>query len=96
MTEPQVWTLIGVFAATLVGVVTIVMTSFTQTLKASIGGVEKQIEAVEKRIGAVESRIDSLERQMDARFSAVDQKLAGLERDVSFLYRRHFGEPPAS
>ncbi|MGW9113426.1 hypothetical protein [Microbacterium sp. NPDC055683] len=37
LTEPQVWTLIGVFAAALVGVITIVMSSFSRQMAVSFG-----------------------------------------------------------
>jgi len=36
-TEPQVWVLIGVFAAAMFGTLTVITTSFTRTLRAEIG-----------------------------------------------------------
>lgn len=37
MTEPQVWVLIGGFAAAMLGTHTVITTSFTQTLRAETG-----------------------------------------------------------
>ena len=43
LTEPQVWVLIGVFAAAMFGMIGVVLTSFNRTLTASIGGVRTEI-----------------------------------------------------
>jgi hypothetical protein len=39
MTEPQVWTLIGVFAAAIFGMITVVSTLFVRVIRSEIGGL---------------------------------------------------------
>ncbi|WP_345441412.1 hypothetical protein [Microbacterium gilvum] len=96
MTEPQVWTLIGVLAAALVGVITIVMSSFSRQMAVSFGALEKQIESVrselKSEIGAVRSELKS---EISAVRSELKSDIAHLERDVNFLHRREIDDPPA-
>ncbi len=63
MNEPQVWTLIGVFAAALFGVITLVTTMFVRVIRSEIGGLRGEILA---EIGVVSRRIDALDRDVQA------------------------------
>lgn len=67
MTEPQVWTLIGVFAAMMFGMLTIVSTLFVRVLRAEIGSLRTEIGG---EIGSLRiemtSRIDNLDRDVQA------------------------------
>ncbi|PVW04083.1 hypothetical protein DEA06_11900 [Microbacterium sp. Gd 4-13] len=56
MTEPQVWTLIGVFAAMMFGMLTIVSTLFVRVLRVEIGSLRTEMT----------SRIDNLDRDVQA------------------------------
>lgn len=91
MTEPQVWVLIGVFAAAMFGMVGIVTTSFNRTLTATIGGVDD-------RIGGLRSEINGLRESMDAKFETLDVKFSAkfeaLDRDITALSRHVFGTDP--
>ena len=91
MTEPQVWVLIGVFAAAMFGMIGIVTSSFNRTLTAAIGGVRTEI-------GGVRTEISGLRDVMDARFDAVDAKFDAkfdvLDRDIQALSRQVFGTDP--
>ena len=91
MTEPQVWVLIGVFAAAMFGMIGIVTSSFNRTLTAAIGGVRTEI-------GGVRTEIGGLRDVMDARFDAVDAKFDAkfdvLDRDIQALSRQVFGTDP--
>lgn len=84
MTEPQIWVLIGVFAATIFSMIGIVMTGFTRTLTESLARID--------------TRIDGLRDVMDSRFEAMDAKFSGkfdlLDRDIQALSRRVFGTDP--
>ena len=84
MTEPQVWVLIGVFAASTFGMIGIVTSSFNRNLAAAIGGLR--------------SEIDGLRQTMDARFEALDVKFTSkfeiLDRDIQALSRHVFGTDP--
>jgi hypothetical protein len=88
MTEPQVWVLIGVFAASMFGMITIVTVSISRTLTAAIGGVRSEIaglrETMDARFVAVDARFEA----MDAKFSG---KFEVLDRDIQALSRRVFG-----
>lgn len=79
MTEPQVWVLIGVFGAIMLGGFTLSTTLTMSTVRSAVGGLEKKMDA---KFVAV-----------DVRFDAVNTKLEHLDRDVSALMRREFGFP---
>ena len=91
MTEPQVWVLIGVFAAAMFGMIGIVTSSFNRTLTAAISGVRTEISGVR-------TEISGLRDVMDARFDAVDAKFDAkfdvLDRDIQALSRQVFGRDP--
>lgn len=81
MNEPQVWTIIGVLAAALFGMITLMSTMFTRVIRSEIGRLE--------------GKFDGLRGEMNARFDAVDVKFEGvnvridnLDRDVQFLMKR--------
>lgn len=77
MTEPQVWTLIGVFAAAMFGLITIVSTLFVSVVRAEIGGVRTEI-------GRLDAKIDGLDAKLSARMD-------NLDRDVQALIKHTFG-----
>lgn len=74
MTEPQVWTLIGVFAAVMLGGMTLMTTLLTRTISA--------------KSDAADSRIESLRVEMNARFDTMDVKFSTLDREVATLGER--------
>ena len=86
MTEPQVWTLIGVFAATIFGVLGVVSSTFTRVLRAEIGGLRGEMIARFERVDAQFERVD-------AQFARIDQRIDHLDRDVQALTRHVFGRP---
>lgn len=77
MTEPQIWTMIGAFIATTIGMMTIVSTLFVRVLRAEIGGLRAEI--------------GGLREEMRGRFEAVGVRIDGLDRDVQALVKRTFG-----
>lgn len=77
MTEPQVWTLIGVFGAAFFGMLTIVSTLFVRVVRAEIGGLRNEMNA----------KFDGI----NTRFESMNTRLDGLDRDVQALMRREFG-----
>ena len=91
LTEPQVWVLIGVFAASTFGMIGIVTSSFNRNLAAAIGGVRSEI-------GGLRDTMDARFETMDARFDALDAKFTGkfeiLARDIQALSRHVFGTDP--
>lgn len=61
MTEPQVWTMIGVFTALMFGMLTTVSTLFVRVVRAEIGGLRGEINA---RFDSVHLKIDGLDRDV--------------------------------
>jgi len=103
LTEPQVWVLIGLFAASTFSMITIVTVSFTRTLNAAFGGLRAEVSGLEKGLrgeisgldAGVRGEISGLRGEMNARFEAMDTKFSGklevLDRDIQALSRRVFG-----
>lgn len=56
MTEPQVWTLIGVFAAVMFGMITIVSTLFVNVVRSEIRGLDATLT----------TRMDNLDRDIQS------------------------------
>ncbi|WP_344753362.1 hypothetical protein [Leifsonella bigeumensis] len=77
VTEPQVWTMIGVFTALMFGMLTIVSTLFIRVVRSEISGIRGEI--------------GGLRAEMNARFETMNLKIDGLDRDVQLLMRREFG-----
>lgn len=91
MNEPQVWTLIGVFAASMLGTVALVMRQndriidgFRREMSAQLGGMDAKFDA---RFDAMDARFDT----MDAKFGAMERKLEDLDKEVANLATRIWG-----
>ncbi|MDA4892678.1 hypothetical protein PFZ55_38010 [Streptomyces sp. MS2A] len=67
MSEPQVWVLIGVFAAAMFGMITVVSTMFIHVIKSEIGGLRAEL------IGEI--------RALDHDVSALYRHVLGIDRD---------------
>ena len=81
VTEPQVWTMIGLMGAVFFGTMTLISTMFTRVVRSEIGGVRSEIDGVRSEIGG-------LRGEMNARFDAVNGRIDNLDRDVQFLMNR--------
>ncbi len=66
MTEPQVWVLIGVFAAALFATIGIVTSSLTRTMKAGFAAVDAKFEAVDAKFEKVYVMLAHLDRDVQA------------------------------
>jgi hypothetical protein len=88
VTEPQVWVLIGVFAAAMFGVIGIVTSNFSRLIRSEIGGLRAEMsarfDAVDARFNAVDARFNTV----DDKFASIERRLDHLDRDVSTLTRR--------
>ncbi|MBX3094671.1 MAG: hypothetical protein KF680_09100 [Cryobacterium sp.] len=80
MTEPQVWTLIGVFGALMAGGHAVLIAM----MRAQISGLRNEMIA---RFATVDARFEAV----DAKFDRVMTKLEHLDRDVQHLMNREFG-----
>ncbi len=74
MTEPQIWTMIGAFIATTIGMMTIVSTLFIRVLRAEIGGLRDEMRGRFETVGV---RIDGLDRDVQA----LVKRTFGLDRE---------------
>ncbi|MFO6452640.1 MULTISPECIES: hypothetical protein [unclassified Aeromicrobium] len=86
LNEPQVWTLIGVFAASTFAMLGWLTGSFTRVLRAEIGGVNARIDGLRGEMSARFERVDE-------QFRRVDDRLDHLDRDVQALARKVFDRP---
>lgn len=84
MTEPQVWTLIGVFAAVMLGGMTLMTTLLSRVITASVDGLR---DVMTVKFEAVDARFEAV----DAKFDALAAKIDHLDRDMSAVHRRLFG-----
>ena len=79
MNDPQIWTLIGVFSAAVLGGLSLVVTLVTRTTGgqiAALGGqLTGEIRALDSRFGA---RFDTV----DVKFDVLDKEVAGLAKRV--------------
>lgn len=86
MNEPQVWTLIGVFGAALLGGFTLVTTHFGRVVRAEIGRLEGtltgQIEALD---GKLSGQIEALDAHLNSRIDTLDHRFDTLDKEVSNL-----------
>jgi len=63
MNEPQVWTLIGVFAVGMFSVITLMSTMFVRVLRSEIGSLRTEMRA---EFAAILQRLDRLDADVNA------------------------------
>jgi hypothetical protein len=80
LTEPQVWVLIGVFAAAFFGMIGLVTTNFNRTMNA--------------KFQTMEARFDAMEARVATKFEIISVKLENMDRDIQALSRHVFGTDP--
>ena len=78
LNEPQVWTLIGVFAAAMVGVLGLVYAS----IRNLADGLRNEMTSIRNEMASMRNELIA---RMDSRFDHLD-------RDVAFLMRKEFGD----
>lgn len=81
MNEPQVWTLIGVFAAGMFGMVTVVSTMFVRVVRGEIGGLR----------GELKGEINELRADLKGEIAELRTEIRSLDRDVNALMKHTFG-----
>ena len=78
LNEPQVWTVIGVFAIALFGMLGFLMSSIQRIIRTELGSVRTELG----------SEIGSLRYEMGVRFDSLSARIDHLDRDVQFLMKR--------
>ncbi|KQQ67276.1 hypothetical protein [Microbacterium sp. Leaf320] len=86
MNEPQVWTLIGVFGAALLGGFTLVATHFGRVVRAEIGRLEGTLTGkIEALDGKLSGQIETLDARLNGRIDILDHRLDTLDKEVANL-----------
>ena len=88
MTEPQVWTLIGVFAAGMFGTITLISTIFLRTMQNGFDGVRTEMR---NEFASVRTEMRSEFANVRTEIGAVHGRIDHLDRDVNAIYRHLFG-----
>ncbi|MFF1539361.1 hypothetical protein ACFVWL_04760 [Microbacterium sp. NPDC058269] len=95
MTEPQVWTLIGVFAAGMFGTITLVSTMFLRTMQNGFDGVQREFDSVRgefrNEFASVRTEFGSEFAGMRTEIRALHGRIDHLDRDVNAIYHHLFG-----
>lgn len=85
MDDPQVWTLIGVFAAVMLGGMTLMTSQLSRVIRAEVDRIDGTLSARIDRIGGtLSARIDGL----DARLGRIETKVDDLDRELTNLATR--------
>jgi len=68
LNDPQVWTLIGVFAAVILGGMTLVTTQLSRLIRVEVdrveGSLSTRIDGIDGRLGRIESKVDDLDTEL--------------------------------
>lgn len=103
VTEPQIWTMIGLMAAVFFGTMTLVSTMLTRVMRSEFGGLRGEMNAqIGGLRGEMNAQIGGLRGEMnarfetvssrfdliDVRFDAVNSRIDGLDQDVQLLMNR--------
>lgn len=82
MNDPQVWTLIGVFAAVMLGGMTLMTTQLSRVMRAESDRIHGTLSArIDGLDGALSARIDGI----DARLGRIESKVDDLDRELTNL-----------
>ena len=82
MDDPQVWTLIGVFAAVMLGGMTLMTSQLSRVIRAEVDRIDGTLSARIDRIdGTLSARIDGL----DARLGRIETKVDDLDKELTNL-----------
>lgn len=86
MNDPQVWTLIGVFAAVMLGGMTLMTTQLSRIIRTEVDRIDGTLSARMDRIdGTLSARMDGLDGTLSARIDGVDARLGRIEAKVEDL-----------
>ena len=85
LNDPQVWTLIGVFAAVMLGGMTLMTTQLSRVIRAEVDRVEGTLSAKVDRVeGTLSARTDGLHARLDR----IETKVDDLDRELTNLATR--------
>ncbi|QNA93846.1 MULTISPECIES: hypothetical protein [unclassified Microbacterium] len=68
LNDPQVWTLIGLFAAVMLGGMTLMTTQLSRIIRTEVdridGTLSARIDGMDARLGRIESKVDDLDKEL--------------------------------
>lgn len=88
MNEPQIWTLIGVFAAGMFGTITLISTIFLRMMQNGFDGLRTEFRS---EFTSVRTEFRSGFDGVRSEVKAVHGRIDHLDRDVNAIYRHLFG-----
>ncbi|WP_246846213.1 hypothetical protein [Humibacter ginsenosidimutans] len=77
MTEAQTWTMIGVFSAGFLGMLTIVSTLFVHVVRSEVRRLDEKFLGVGGRFDTIDRRLDAMDRDVQA----LIRHTFGIDRD---------------
>ena len=99
MNEPQIWTLIGVFAAGMFGTITLMSTMFVRMMQNGFDSVRKEFKSefasvrteFRSEFANVRMELKSELASVRTEIQAVNGRIDHLDRDLNAVYRHLFG-----
>ena len=88
MNEPQIWTLIGVFAAGMFGTITLMSTMFVRMMQNGFDSVREEFRS---EFASVRTEFRSELSSVRTEIQAVNGRIDHLDRDLNAVYRHLFG-----
>ena len=80
LSDPQAWTMIGIFASAMLGGMTLMTTQFSRVLRAEIGGLRGELGGeIGGLRGELRGEIDVLRTEMRAGFEVMNVRLDSLD-----------------
>ncbi len=85
MNDPQVWTLLGIFAAVMLGGMTLMTTQLSRVIRVEVDRIDATLSArIDGLDTALSARIDGL----DARLGRIESKVDDLDKELTNLVMR--------
>ncbi|WP_029273969.1 hypothetical protein [Microbacterium sp. Cr-K20] len=85
LNDPQVWTLLGIFAAVMLGGMTLMTTQLSRVIRVEVDRIDATLSArIDGLDTALSARIDGL----DARLGRIESKVDDLDKELTNLVMR--------
>ncbi|PRB59963.1 hypothetical protein [Microbacterium sp. MYb45] len=86
LNDPQVWTLLGIFAAVMLGGMTLMTTQLSRVIRVEVDRIDATLSArIDGLDATLSARIDGLDTALSARIDGLDARLGRIESKVDDL-----------